>query len=883
MLKSKASTTTGSTTTLCNNVSISHCHHPNHFRLRIIQINDVYELDHLPKLKSLIDAYKHCGNSSNQSTGSQCNDNNSSTGELSSSSSSNGSSGTAIKTSVATAADLTIVICCGDFAAPSLLSSLDEGYGMIDVMNMCGIDYVCFGNHETDISISALYDRIVHQSHFTWINSNMIPKSCDDNENTNNNHTNGDGGDRNEKMTLPWNHLPEYCEIVVNFDENESHDNSHLSGDNKKNDDEDNGTKKNDAHETPRPLQQQQRIVLLGLLTDDQSLYRPNNTFGGNVTILPILERSKGLIQQLHSTRMSDSNTSHNDDDKYDQMQLPPPPTPPFIIPMTHQSIQHDRVLAQAIGHVCPIICGGHDHEIYHEFVPTNNMNITNIKCNERIVNLNNNYDTCQIVKAGMDAQNAAIIDIVWKMYDDSIDGTTTGAAQNDVSNPNNNGATITTKPIIHVQIVSSLSYEPDPMVQQRVQQHQKKLQELEQASLFRISDWATAIKASNEITSDAGINNTTDDSTTGNSTADLLPLLFSTMNNRIQPSTGTTAICTMLQMGMRTNLCIINAGAIRGNNIYPLTTTDNIDTYFTWANLKNEIPFRTDMCVCTLPGRIIDEMIQHSRLGSYQHLSAPIASGGYLHTCRNVKYQEEDVAVMTNDSITTCIRRLRILSIGNEPFDPNRGYLTAFPKQFFDGIDNHVPLLEWAKTTDLSSISDETCIPAKMVLVQVFAATMWLQMGQFDDIDENQDGMISRDEIRKRLIQLNNGHCESIADLIVDNLLSVCDLNEDGMISPVEMMICQYVATDMLHHVGTRDEIRTITKIVMDVLGTKQHPVLGVQKNKDVGMLTGGDISRLVERIRQMIDVRGDGKINRSDIAKIFKGTIQRGNDLLL
>ena len=71
--------------------------------------------------------------------------------------------------------DNTLVFLPGDFVAPSLLSSLDRGKGMIDMMNRVGetgVNYVCFGNHEADIPPEELRKRI---SEFKgkWINSNM--------------------------------------------------------------------------------------------------------------------------------------------------------------------------------------------------------------------------------------------------------------------------------------------------------------------------------------------------------------------------------------------------------------------------------------------------------------------------------------------------------------------------------------------------------------------------------------------------------------------------------------------------------------------------------------------------------------------------------------
>ena len=65
-----------------------------------------------------------------------------------------------------------ICVLAGDFVAPSLLSSLDNARGIVDIMNHTPVDYVCFGNHETDLKIDELRKRI-DQSKFAWINSNM--------------------------------------------------------------------------------------------------------------------------------------------------------------------------------------------------------------------------------------------------------------------------------------------------------------------------------------------------------------------------------------------------------------------------------------------------------------------------------------------------------------------------------------------------------------------------------------------------------------------------------------------------------------------------------------------------------------------------------------
>ena len=70
--------------------------------LRIVTVNDVYELELLPNYATCRDR---------ESKG-------------------------AVKT---------IGTLPGDFLSPSLLSSLDKGKGMINCLNMAGIDYVCMG------------------------------------------------------------------------------------------------------------------------------------------------------------------------------------------------------------------------------------------------------------------------------------------------------------------------------------------------------------------------------------------------------------------------------------------------------------------------------------------------------------------------------------------------------------------------------------------------------------------------------------------------------------------------------------------------------------------------------------------------------------------
>ncbi len=100
-------------------------------RLRLLCVNDVYLLDHLPRLRAFADAQRARGD-----------------------------------------ADLTLTTLAGDFVAPSLLSSLDHGRAMVDALNAVPITHVCFGNHEQDVPYAELVAR-TQEFRGVWLNTNL--------------------------------------------------------------------------------------------------------------------------------------------------------------------------------------------------------------------------------------------------------------------------------------------------------------------------------------------------------------------------------------------------------------------------------------------------------------------------------------------------------------------------------------------------------------------------------------------------------------------------------------------------------------------------------------------------------------------------------------
>ena len=76
----------------------------------------------------------------------------------------------------------TYTILSGDLFSPSALSTANidgerlAGKQMVDLMNMAGLDYATFGNHEFDLKEQQFYDRLT-ESKFTWFSGNVFDKN----------------------------------------------------------------------------------------------------------------------------------------------------------------------------------------------------------------------------------------------------------------------------------------------------------------------------------------------------------------------------------------------------------------------------------------------------------------------------------------------------------------------------------------------------------------------------------------------------------------------------------------------------------------------------------------------------------------------------------
>mmetsp|Transcript_22191 Transcript_22191/g.51184 ORF Transcript_22191/g.51184 Transcript_22191/m.51184 type:complete len:185 (+) Transcript_22191:3-557(+) len=169
--------------------------------------------------------------------------------------------------------------------------------------------------------------------------------------------------------------------------------------------------------------------------------------------------------------------------------------------------------------------------------------------------------------------------------------------------------------------------------------------------------------------------------------------------------------------------------------------------------------------------------------------------------------------------------------------------------------MDNHAPLLEWAKRENIS-LDLDSAKPAKIVMVELFSVLLWLNMGSFCEIDANKDGVLTPDEIRERASLVFG---ETVADLVVENIMSVADLDKSGTIKPMEMMIVSYVAMDMLDHVVTEQEALVMQKVVLEVMA--DDPSISSSSSS-----SHAQVSKWVQKLLQHLDASQDGKISRQE-----------------
>jgi len=267
-------------------------------------------------------------------------------------------------------------------------------------------------------------------------------------------------------------------------------------------------------------------VAFLGFLIGGgkhANTYRAN-AFGGHAdTIEPVLQSAPKVIAQVQA--------------------LHPELLPHGTIPLTHQDEKEDVELAKT--GMFPIIIGGHDHEIIHH----------NVSIDETA---RSSSATCPVVKAGMNAEAAYVVDVVWHKL----------ASSNKYS-----------MPTVHAKLLSVNNYEKCPVMEKLVQKTLAPIRALEAATMYEL------------------------DVANGEN--------YSSVGMRFHPTSMGTFLATAMRKSPRLqcDAVLLNSGAVRGNTVY-----GGKKKQISFADLQCECPFDSEMLVVRMPGQVIIDAVALSR-----------------------------------------------------------------------------------------------------------------------------------------------------------------------------------------------------------------------------------------------------------------------------
>lgn len=244
-------------------------------------------------------------------------------------------------------------------------------------------------------------------------------------------------------------------------------------------------------------------VGLVGVVSADPSLYRPA-PFGG-LLVAPANASAVAEAKRLLAEGAG------------------------CVLALTHQAIADDRALAAQTEVRFPLIIGGHEHEAHLEVV-----------------------DGAHIVKAGMDATHAVVVDLAWP-----VEAPPAGAPD---------------LPALSVRLEDVRAWPDDAALRARVEHHLEKVRALKTATLMRLPPGES----------------------------------LSSVGSRWQQTSFGAMVCTRVRDALGADLCFLNGGGIRAQREHTGA--------FTYGDLEGELPFANEVVVVTMPGRVVRAAVAESR-----------------------------------------------------------------------------------------------------------------------------------------------------------------------------------------------------------------------------------------------------------------------------
>ena len=219
--------------------------------------------------------------------------------------------------------------------------------------------------------------------------------------------------------------------------------------------------------------------------------------------------------------------------------------------------------------------------------------------------------------------------------------------------------------------------------------------------------------------------------------------------------------VTSSVKKALKAQCCMLNAGSIRGNLDY-----DADHKYFTFGDLKTEVPFDSEVVICQIPGHVLAAAVKWSRKGWKS-----VDSGGFLQVDNGVKV---DIVEDGSDP------GHHIVEMNHQPFNPDQQYRVVLLYSTLNGMDNIVPIKDYAAANRAFLPPEDAGLPLKIVLANYFYAEIWTSLGDLSKLDLNGDGKLDKSEIKAAL--LNKTGVE-VPDTTIERIVNAMDLNKDGSV----------------------------------------------------------------------------------------------------
>lgn len=249
----------------------------------------------------------------------------------------------------------------------------------------------------------------------------------------------------------------------------------------------------------------------------------------------------------------------------------------------------------------------------------------------------------------------------------------------------------------------------------------------------------------------------------------------LSAKGTRFRPTALGSLFGTYIKRELETEVAMINGATIKARS-------DFASGQVSLADLNTVLPFPTKLISTKIPGHVLQHAVRFSRsnrpweaekrgflqLDGEVVIKNPTVSGVYGAKPDDIKPEEFDT----------------IVEIDGEPFEPERVYTVALPRNLLNGFCEIEPLMEYSQNNPGVVPDADNFIPAKDVIVRRCARRLWAQLGDFELIDLDKDGFVTRPELKQRIKDMVG---VTPSEAILDGLIDALDVNRDGIISHEE------------------------------------------------------------------------------------------------